>query len=89
MATIDSLSVKTTEVDASRGFNEHKKIKAHIRHLATDTLGYPPAVKVTNTTEPDAKYAIGLLESVLFWHISIQLNITLNLKHTGFSVIAK
>ena len=62
MVTItDSLSVKTTEVVANRGLDGHKKIKVRIRHLATGTLGYPLAVKVT-----DAKCAIGLLESVLF-----------------------
>jgi putative transposase len=109
-AIIGSQSVKTTEVAASHGFDGHKKIKGRKRHLTTETLGYPSAVKVTDANESGAKYAIGLLEPVLFWYISIQLiwadsayrgqladwlhlqyqlDITLNLKHTGFSVIAK
>ena len=109
-AIIDSQSVKTTEAAASYGFDGHKKIKARIHHLATETLGYPMALKVTDISESNTKCTIGLLESVLFWYISIQLiwddgayqeqlagwlclqyqlDITLNLKHTGFSVIAK
>jgi putative transposase len=70
-AIIDSQSVKTTEVAASCGFDGHKKIKARIHHLATDTLGYLLAVKATGANEPDAKCAIGLLESVLFKYILI------------------
>ena len=40
-AIIDSQSVKTTELAASRGFDGHKKVKGRKRHIATDTLGYP------------------------------------------------
>jgi hypothetical protein len=65
-AFIDSQSVKTTKVAARRGFDGHKKIKARIHHLATETLGYPLAVKVADANESGAKCTIGLLESVLF-----------------------
>ena len=65
-AIIDSQSVKTTKVAASHRFDGHKKIKVRKRYLATGTLGYPLAVKVTDANESDAKCAIRLLESVLF-----------------------
>jgi hypothetical protein len=54
-------------------FRWTQEIKGRKRHLATDTLGYPLEVKATDVNESNAKCAIGLLESVSFWYISIQL----------------
>ena len=45
-AIIDSQSVKTTELAATRGFDGHKRVKG--RTLVTDTTGIPLMVKVTD-----------------------------------------
>ena len=45
---MDSQSVKTTEEGArSNGYDAHKNIKGHKRHLLVDTLGLPLSVYVT------------------------------------------
>lgn len=72
-AMIDSQSVKTTELAETRGFDGHKKIKGHKRHIAVDTLGIPLAVKVTDANISDSKAAFDLLEIVFFWFYTIQL----------------
>ena len=104
-------SVRQNDKDSCQSrFRWIQEIEVRKRRLATDTLVYPLAAKATNANESDAKCDIGLLESVLFWYISIQLiwadgayrgqladwlylqyqlDITLNLKDTDFSVIAK
>ena len=73
VAMIDSQSVRTTELAETRGFDGHKKIKGHKRHVAADTLGIPLVVKVTDANTSDIKTAYSLLENVFFWFFSIQL----------------
>ena len=63
---IDSQSVKTTELAESRGFDGHKRIKGHKRHVAVDVLGIPLMVKVTDANASDSKSAYDLLESMFF-----------------------
>ena len=63
-AIIDSQSVKTTELAATRGFDGHKRVKGRKRHLVTDTIGIPLMVKVTDANVSDNQIAIELLTEV-------------------------
>ena len=72
-AVIDSQSVKTTELAATRGFDGHKRVKGRKRHLVTDTIGIPLMVKVTDANVSDNQIAIELLTEVFSWYITIQL----------------
>ena len=72
-AIIDSQSVKTTELAATRGFDGHKRVKGRKRHLVTDTTGIPLMLKVTDANVSDNQIAIELLTEVFDWYITIQL----------------
>ena len=73
MAIIDTQSVKTTELATIRGFDGHKRVKGRKRHVATDTLGIPLMVKVTDANVSDNQIAVELLMAVFSWYITIQL----------------
>jgi transposase len=68
----DSQSVKTTELANERGFDGHKRVKGHKRHIITDTLGNLLEVVVHTADIPDCKGAPRLIDKVVETFPTIQ-----------------
>jgi putative transposase len=63
-ASLDSQSVKTTEVGGIKGFDAGKKVKGRKRHLVVDTLGLLIAVVVSSAKVQDYHGAKPVLEKI-------------------------
>lgn len=72
-AMIDTQSVKTAQMAATRGFDGNKKVKGRKRHIVVDTMGFPLVVNVHDANLSDSKEAFAIIKTLFFWFGAIKM----------------